>query len=372
MAILKSFVLIAVLAAAGWLLFRFLRGNPYSLQEFQSVTKLTPGDLEASCGSPVQDSRGVVVENDGIRDLLYRDSNGAPLVFRFISEDGIAWQSLGAWEQVNAPYDLGDPVANLDAAHRLPCAAKTDANAASLKWQSGGWSSSLAVIFQDMPLTLPHTLPAPVHVPMPSLSQSPASTPSSTASSSPKSYRSQHRDFSSDSDLALDSGDTEARSHFGRPCPTKGPCELLGYAEFVAEFHQAIQAEHDNNFEQAMTLLTQHGVMMVQLPAAPASRDSAVKAIVQLELKAINIVEARLHDDVVHIEPIESQTTELKSKKMVMIEHDDQERRLMWKYAVEANRPAAGTSFSSSGSTFRFNSDAYQQMIGIHMTGIWP
>ncbi len=372
MAILKSFVLIAVLAAAGLLLFRFLRGDPYSLERFQAIARLTPGDLEASCGSPVQDSRGVVVENDGIRDLLYRDSGGDPLVFRFISEDGITWQSLGAWEQVNAPYDLGDPVANLDAAHRLPCAAKADSNAASLKWQSGGWYASLAAIVQDMPLTLPRSLPAPIHVPMPKLSQSPAATPSSAPSSAPKSYRSQSHNSDPDDEFGPGPEDTEAPRSSSAHCPTKDPCELLGYARFVSEFDQAIEAEHDNNFEQAMTLLTEHGAMIVQLPAAPASRASAVKAVVQLELKAINIVEARLHDDVAHLEPVESESFDFKSKKMAIVEHNDQERRVMWKYGVEANRPATGTSFTSTGSTFRFNSDAYQQLVEIHLTGIWP
>lgn len=372
MAILKSFALIVVLAAAGYFGYRFLRGNPFKLQQFQSIMNLTPQELEANCGSPVQDSRGVVVENDGIRDLLYRDSGGSPLVFRFISEDGIAWQSLGAWEQVNAPYDLGDPVAATDAAHRLPCAAKTGASAFGLKWQRGGTTASLAAFVQDMPLTLPRSMPGPMHVPEPKLTQSPNATSSPTASSGSKVYRNSSRKSNADDAFGPGPEDLNAPKPGGAHCPTKDPCALFGYAQFVNQFKQAIQAERDNKFQQAMNMLTERGVMVVQLPTVQVSRASAVKAIVQLELQAINIVEARLHDDVVLLEPIESQSTEIKSKKMVMVEHDDQQRRLLWKYAVEANRPEAGTSFSASGSTFRFNSDAYLQLVQIHLSGSWP
>ncbi|MGH9560781.1 MAG: hypothetical protein ACRD3S_04935 [Terracidiphilus sp.] len=371
MAILKSFVLIAALAAAGYFGYRFLRGNPYTLQQFQAIMNLTPEQLEANCGSPVQDSRGVVVENDGIRDLLYRDSGGSALVFRFISEDGIAWQSLGAWEQVNAPYDLGDPVAATDAAHRLPCAAKTAGSAFGINWQGSGTIASYAAILQDMPLTLPHSLPAPIHPPIPTITQTPNSTSSAAPSLIQRSYRSQ-RVRSNSVDEFGPGPENEGPKSGGAHCPTKDPCALFGYMQFVTEFKQAIQAEQENKFEQAMTMLTQHGVMVVQLPSVQVSRASAVKAIVQLELKTINIVEARLHDDVVHLEPIETQSTEIKSKKMTMVEHDDQQRRQMWKYAVEANRPEAGTSFSSSGSTFSFNSDAYLQLVQIHLSGNWP
>ena len=376
MAILRSFVLIAALALAGYFGYRYLRGNPYTLQQFQSIMNLTPEELEANCGSPVQDSRGVVVENDGIRDLLYRDSGGSALVFRFISEDGIAWQSLGAWEQVNAPYDLGDPVAATDAAHRLPCASKTPAGAGifGFKGQGGGTAATYAAFVQDMPLTLPRSLPAPIHVPEPTLTQTPNSTSSSAGSSGPKMYRSSSHKSSSADEFGPGPEEPQAPKPGGAHCPTKDPCALFGYAQFVNEFKQAIQAEQDNKFEQAMNMLTEHGVMVVQLPSVQVSRASAVKAIVQLELKTINIVEARLHDDVAHLEPIDTQSSEIKSKKMVIVEHADQQRRQMWKYAVEANRPSAGTSFSSTGtgSTFSFNSDAYLQLVQIHLSGNWP
>jgi hypothetical protein len=57
---------------------------------------------------------------------------------------------------------------------------------------------------------------------------------------------------------------------------------------------------------------------------------------------------------------------------MAVVEQDDQQRRKMWKHAVESNLPAVSTSHSSSGNTMRFNSDAYQQLVQIHLTGNWP
>lgn len=372
MAILKSFVLIVFLAGAGYVGYRFLRGNPYKLQQFHSIMTLTPEQLETDCGSPVQDSRGVVVENDGIRDLLYRDVNGAALVFRFISEDGMTWQSLGAWEQVNAPYDMGDPIPATKAASRMPCAAKTNASAFGLTFRSGGTASSLAVLIQDMPLTLPRSMPAPIHPPTPVISDgSPAASSPSSDPASRSSRKPRVRSVAED-EFGPGPEEPNAPRPGGTHCPTKDPCALFGYSQFVNTFKQAIQAEQENNFQRATALLTEHGIMVVQLPAAEVSRASQVKAIVQLELRAINIVEARLHDDVVHLEPVETQSTEMKSKKMVLVENDDLQRRNLWKYAVEANRPSAGTNFSDTGSTFRFNSDGYLQLVQLHMLGNWP
>lgn len=370
MAILKSLVWILVLALGGVLLYRFLRGHQHTVEEFQSVAGLTPVDLEAFCGEPVQDTSGVVVENDGIRDLSYRDADGAALVFRFIAEDDVHWRSLGAWEEVNAPNDLGDPVSAVDAARRLPCAVTSSARTSRLDNKRGGTAAFLATMIQDMPLTLSHTPPAPVSVPMPTLSTpGPATSPALTP---PQPYVSPSLNAEQDTPVSAESG-SDGLQPRTLPCPPEtGPCELLGYAQFVAQLHQAIRDEHENQFARAMTLLTEHGAIVVQLPSLEASRTEAVKAIVQLEVKVINIVETRLCEDVVHLAPFQSDSSEMKSKKMALVEHDDQENRRMWKEAVEQNRPAAGLSRSVSGSTYRFNSEAYQQLVQIHLTGNWP
>ncbi len=130
---LKSILFIVVLIVAGVLVYRYLRRVPLSPEQFHSISHLTPDDLRARCGHPEQDTSGVVVEDDGIRDLRYRDAGGAELVFRFISEDVANWQSLGAWEQVNAPDDLGEPLPATEAVRRLPCATRTDTATSSLQ-----------------------------------------------------------------------------------------------------------------------------------------------------------------------------------------------------------------------------------------------
>jgi hypothetical protein len=94
--------------------------------------------------------------------------------------------------------------------------------------------------------------------------------------------------------------------------------------------------------------------------------------VVQLEVKTINLVEARLRDDVASLVPFQSESSEVKAQKMAVVEQDDQQRRKMWKRAVESNLPAVSASHSSSGNTMRFNSDAYQQLVQIHLTGNWP
>jgi len=372
---LKSILFIVVLIVAGVFVYRYLRRVPLSPEQFHSISHLTPDDLRARCGHPEQDTSGVVVEDDGIRDLRYRDAGGAELVFRFISEDGVNWQSLGAWEQVNAPDDLGAPLATTEAVRRLPCAATIDTATSSLslppeRRQPDGVASDLAVILQDFPIMQPHPVPLPTPtIPAPAI-RTPAHTPLSSSMPSPVPYPGQARSREPGSGPGSDG--TRAHAPMIVPCPSvREPCELLQYAQFVAEFHQAIQAEHDNDFEQAMNRLTEHGVMMVQLPSLEVSRAQAVKAVVQLELRAINIVEARLRDDVAHLEPPSLQSDQVK-QKMTVVEHDDLERRQMWKRAVESNRPAVSASTTSSGSTMRFNSDAYQQLVQIHLTGNWP
>ncbi len=374
---LKSILFIVVLIVAGVLVYRYLRRVPLSPEQFHSISHLTPDDLRAHCGHPEQDTSGVVVEDDGIRDLRYRDAGGAELVFRFISEDGANWQSLGAWEQVNAPDDLGEPLPVTEAMRRLPCAAKIDTATSSLslppgRRQPGGVAVDLALILQDFPIMQPHPVPLPTPtIPAPAI-RTPTHTSLSSSMPSPTPYPGQARNPEPGSGPGPGPGGSAVRTPKIVPCPSvTEPCELLQYAQFVAAFKQAIQAEHDNDFEQAMNRLTEHGVIMVQLPAPEASRADAVKAVVQLELRAINIVEARLRDDLSHLEPSSLESDQVK-QKMAVVEQDDLERRKMWKRAVESNRPAVSASTTSSGSTMRFNSDAYQQLVQIHLTGNWP
>ena len=92
-------------------------------------------------------------------------------------------------------------------------------------------------------------------------------------------------------------------------------------------------------------------------------------------MKAINIVEARLRDDVARLEPFPSDSSEVKAQKLAVVVSDDQQRRQLWKQAVEANRPAASVSEEnaspSAGGVMRFDSEAYRQLVQIHLTGNW-
>jgi hypothetical protein len=383
---LKTILFIVVLIAAGVLVYRHLHRAPLSPEQFHSILTLTPQDLEARCGHPEQDTSGVVVQDDGIRDLRYHDAGGAEMVFRFISDDGKNWQSLGAWDQVNAPDDLGAPLPASETARRLPCAAKTEASTSSLniphgRRQRGGTEVYLAVILlgrpiQDIPIP-EQKMPTPPTPTMPSIpTQTPTPIPMTTTGPIPYPGGpppSEEPEPEPGPGPGPGPESPAVRTPMTLPCRSEsGPCELLQYAQFVAEFNQAIRAERENDFVNAMNRLTQHGVMMVQLPALEVSRAQAVKAVVQLEVKAINLVEARLRDDVASLVPFSSEPSEVKAQKMAVVEQDDQQRRKMWKHAVESNLPAVSTSHSSSGNTMRFNSDAYQQLVQIHLTGNWP
>jgi len=132
---------------------------------------------------------------------------------------------------------------------------------------------------------------------------------------------------------------------------------------------QAITAEQNNDFQDAMDALARHGVLIVQLPDLEVDRAKAVQAIFQMEAKAINIVTATLRADISKLVPFEWDTPAEQAQKLAAVQQDDRDRRTAWKQAVEANRPASNY---SSGSTMRFQSEAYQQLVQIHISGNWP
>ena len=161
------------------------------------------------------------------------------------------------------------------------------------------------------------------------------------------------------------------------PCPSDTePCTALTYVEFLTEFNQAIHAEQQNDFDSALQLLTGKGTLVAQLLTPEDGRAEAIKTIVQLEVKALNIVEARLRDDLAKLEPLPSDSSDVKAQKMAVVVSDDQQRRQLWKQAVESNRPTASVSEESAspsaGGVMRFDSEAYRQLVQIHQTGNWP
>jgi len=382
---------LVLIVAGAVLLYLYLHRSPQPALAFHAILNLTPDDLAARCGTPDQDATGIVVDGAGIRDLHYHDSGGNDLVFRFISEDDQNWQSLGAWQSVHAPDDLGSPVAAPEAAQRLRCVMKGVSQAVLLPFHREGASGGLIVTAAAFlppqvdpgPATAPNTrspgvapmpampaMPAPMPAPMPSMPSFPSAAPA------PAPYPGEGSP--SGSGGGGPGSEPEAPSPTGvvLSCPSNTePCTVLAYVEFLTEFNQIVHAEQQNDFDSTIQQLTHKGTLVAQLPTAEDGREDAIKTVVQLEVKAINIVEARLRDDVARLEPFPSDSSEVKAQKLAVVVSDDQQRRQLWKQAVEANRPAASVSEEnaspSAGGVMRFDSEAYRQLVQIHLTGNW-
>lgn len=381
--------LLVLVVAAAVLLYVYLHRSPQPAQAFHAILNLTPDDLAARCGTPDQDVTGVVAEGAGIRDLHFHDSDGNDLVFRFITEDDQNWQSLGAWQAVHAPDDLGSPVAAPEAARRLRCVMKDASQAALLPLRrdraAGGLIVAVAAILP------PQEAPAPMEPsdgagpPLPAMPAIPPSVPMAapkptlpSAGPGPAYVPTPGEGSPNGPGGGGPGGGPEAPPPIPivLPCPSDSdPCTVLAYVEFLTEFNQVLHAEQQNDFDGAMEQLTHNGAMVAQLPTLDDGRDEAIKTIVQLEVKAINIVEARLREDVARLEPFPSDSGSVKAQKLAMVLSDDEQRRQLWKQAVESNRPAASVSEENSspsaGGVMRFDSEAYRQLVQIHVTGNW-
>ena len=382
---------LVLIVAGAVLLFLYLHRSPQPAQAFHAILNLAPDNLTTRCGTPNQDVTGVVADGAGIRDLHYHDSDGNDLVFRFITQDDQNWQSLGAWQSVRAPDDLGSPVAAPEAAQRLRCVMKDASQAALLPFHreraSGGLIVTAAAMLPPQvtsgPTTAPNTGPAGI-APMPAAPAMPAPMPSmptpmpNLPSAAPLPVPTPGGSPNGSGGGGPEGG-PEAPPPLGivLPCPSDTePCTVLSYVEFLTEFNQAIHAEQQNDFDSALQQLTGKGTLVAQLPTPEDGRAEAIKTIVQLEVKAINIVEARLRDNLAKLEPLPSDSSDVKARKMAVVVSDNQQRRQLWKQAVESNRPAASVSEEnaspSAGGVMRFDSEAYRQLVQIHLTGNWP
>lgn len=406
----KPIVWVLLVIAAALCVYLYSRRDSGPADAFNQIRNLTPEDLESRCGAPTQDVDGVLVEKDGIRDLHYRDSQGAEIVFRFISaDDRDTWESLGAWSDAALPADLGKPLDSAEAIQRMPCVANAD-SASNSEINEVASASALAIRAnhpmaafvaagpQDFPGEAPEpprppsglpggSVPGPIGPGSPGPLPSPGVGPGLEPGPGPGPGPGAGPGPGPDSPVHT--------LPVVLPCPPDAdPCEILDQVEFIAEMRQAIEAEKENNFEDAMDRLTKHGVLIVQLPDLEMDRAEVVKEIFRLEAQTINLVAARLRDDVGKLEPFPSDSAEVQREKMDVVERDDRERRELWKRAIEENRPSgAGSSDSSdssappesssnsdsssgsdssSSSTVRFESEAYQQAVNIHDSGNWP
>ena len=374
-ALTRALILI-VIAGAGLSIYFFFFYVPQPVQAFDAILSLTPGDLELHCGIPAEDTMGVVADGAGIRDLHYTASGNSEIVFRFISSDDKQWESLGAWEKVKAPDFLGSPVDAEDVGRAMGCAAKEGSQ--SLLTPGGGQPGA-AGLAPELAFVSPQAIPevmmqtqhqsAP---PMPTTTfpkgaaAQPAHSaapvvrvPESDWSQAPKAYSWNNYD---DDDLP------RFRSLPSCPAGT-GSCKMLDYSEFVEAMKQAIMAERRGEFRSAADRLSQHGVIVVQLPKNEQNRVEAIKNVVRLEVKSFNVIEERLREDVTRLEPARGDTADKAAKKIAEMRREDNLRRVLWSHAVEANGTARA--LSAKGDMMRFNDRAYQRMVEIATSGEW-
>lgn len=374
MTTLTRALILAVIAAAGLSIYFFYVHASQPVQALDAILNLTPGDLEMHCGVPAEDTMGVVADGAGIRDLHYAASGNGEIVFRFISTDDKQWQSLGAWEKVKAPDFLGSPVDAQEAGRAMGCAAREDSQSL-LRLESGHGAAGLAPalafaspqaiteMLQKQPQgppPMPATLPAGA-ASQPSHSAAPVvRVPESDWSQAPKAYYSWSSD---DDDLPRFRGAPQ--------CPAgTGACQMVDYPEFLEQMKQAIIAERQGDFQSAGDRLAQHGVLVVRLPKNEQSRVEAINNVVRLEVKAFNVVQDRLREDVTKLEPQQGEAGDKAAKKVLEMRREDDLRRLLWSHAIEANEP--GRALSAQGDMMRFSGHSYQRMVQIASTGQWP
>jgi hypothetical protein len=351
---------VLLLCGAGFYTYRAINQPTQQADDFRTILNLTPGDLLMNCGQPTFNTIGVVGDSAGVQDLHYKPSETDEIVFRFITEDDKHWQSLGAWEHVNAIDALGLPVGAAAAVRRLSCSGKSN-DQSSLQPTSatepGRWTAAVATVLN--PVGMEEMLALAQQPQDPWVVQAPIDR-----SVPPPPHANPY----------YDPGDSGI-VHNTTPCPPNAqPCIVVSFAEFNDGMNRVILAERDNDFQAAIDRLTRHGTVVVRLPAQGDNRDAAINGVVRLEVKAINIIAVRLRDDIIRLSPTDRDSSEMKTKKLTALMHDEQVRRVLWKQAVAANRPSpsviSGGQLSSN--TLAFNTKALERMAQIHLTSTWP
>ncbi len=344
--------LIVLLAVLGYSAYRYISQPAQQADEFSTILNLQPGDLLMNCGQPAFNAVGLVGLSAGIQDLHYKPSETDEIVFRFITEDDKNWQSLGAWDRVNAVDALGTPVSPAAAIRRLPCAGKPS-DRSSLMLQASPWSASLATFLN--PVGLQQMLAFAQQPNDPWLIRLP---PSGFKLPPPH------------ANPFYDPG--AAARNRRKPCPPNmQPCLVVTFAEFNDGMGRVIGSERDGDFISALGRLTDHGTIVVDLPVRSQGRDAALNGVVHQEVLSINLLAVALRNDILRQMPAGSDSHDEKTKKLNTLMHEEQVRRLLWKDAVNSNRPSANIN-SGAVSLLPFNTRAFQRMVEIHVTGIWP
>lgn len=356
--IVRKFVIPAVVlllfAGLGYSIYYVLNQPTRQADDFSTILNLEPGDLLMHCGQPLFSSVGLAGLNAGIQDLHYRPNNKDEIVFRFITEDDKNWQSMGAWERVNAVDAFGTPISAAEAVRRLPCAGKPS-DRSSLTTQRGSWPASLAAVLN--PIGLQEMLAFAAQQPRdPWVVQVPPS-----GFKPPPPHANPYYDPGGSGIV-----------HTVTPCPANvQPCLVVSFDEFNDGMGRVIGSERNDDYTAALTRLTSHGTIVVRLPALGQGRDVALNGTVHQEVLAINLIAVRLRSDILNLMPTERDSREMKTKKLNVLVHNEQVRRVLWKEAVSANRPSSSVN-SGAVSLLAFNTKAFQRMVEIHQTSVWP
>jgi len=352
-------IIVLLLAGAGFYIYKAMNQPTQQADDFRTILNLTPGDLFMNCGKPALNTIGVVGDSAGVQDLHYHPSENDEIVFRFITEDDKHWQSLGAWEHVNAIDALGIPVSATNAVRRFPCAGKSSDQAKAQPAdaaQSGRWTAAIATVLNPVGMQE-----------MIALAQQPQNPWTVQAPSEGFLPPPPHAN-------PYDPGESGI-VHDNTPCPpTAQPCVVVSFAEFNEGMNRVILSERDDDFQGAVNRLTRHGSVVVRLPPRGDGRDVAINGIIRLEVRAINIATVRLRDDIVRLTPTDRDSGEMKTKKLTALLHNEQVRRVLWKQAVAANRPSPSvvSGGQRASNTLVFNTKALERMVQIHLTGTWP
>lgn len=367
-----------------------------------TVYRLTPNDLSQACGTPERDVTDRLVADDGIRDIIYVDSSGRRLAFRFLRDGGAdsGWCAFGVWANVTDPDGLGDPLDDADAVRHLPCLARTAAaKEASETFQASTQlvahpAAAIAFIFpqvREVPVVPPVVPPIPVPLnPMPTLTPFPTSPPpvldlprpvaTSAPSATPLSPTSEGA--SPNPPPPPDPPDPppppsiEGPRVVLVPCigfseRTQEACELIDSALLVKDLNETLQAPNPmGRIDELVTKLTGHDFRIIQLPALLADHAEVIKAIFQLEIQTVNLVSTQLQHDLTKLRPMKWDTPAEKARKLVEVRAHETQVLKMWQEAAEDSRPSQSMSDAdddNSHGRFHMNDNsALRQAVQVH------
>lgn len=353
---------------------------------FQRVFNLTPDNLQSACGRPALYGTGLVADGDGTKDFIYYDKDQNKLALRFIWDGRGHWTSVGAWQSLDHSGGIGSEVDDSEALVRLSCLQSVSVsratNDATLVVRQRNVNHYYRTV-QEVP-RLPETPRVPERPPtIPQTPTVPGGSSGGIGTNAP-----QLEVPPGAGGPGPGGGETPAQRAIPLPCPSSTlPCEVIDYADYVAEQKQAVEAAKENDFERLQRGLERgkYHYVIVQIPELEIDRKQAIQEIVRLESQVINVVVATLRDDVAKMSPFPNDSPEQKRQKMSEVLRDERERRELWRSAAASTRSASeeaskssqassdnSSDSSSSKSGLHFDSEAYRQGVQIHLTGKWP